>query len=69
MHVEKHKQTRAVISPVALKMVQRIDALFEIERQINGQTADERKATRQQLSKPLIDDMEVWMHEQRAKLS
>ncbi|RVH88600.1 hypothetical protein CN081_32270 [Sinorhizobium meliloti] len=23
-------------------MVQRIDALFEIERQINGQTADER---------------------------
>ncbi|MDE3813088.1 transposase [Sinorhizobium meliloti] len=59
----------AVISPVALKMVQRIDALFEIERQINGQTADERRASRQQLSKPLIDDMEIWMREQRAKLS
>ncbi|KKA07193.1 hypothetical protein VP03_31615, partial [Sinorhizobium meliloti] len=53
----------------ALKMVQRIDALFEIERQINGQTADERRASRQQLSKPLIDDMEIWMREQRAKLS
>lgn len=59
----------AVISPVALKMVQRIDALFEIERHINGQTADERRASRQQLSKPLIDDMEIWMREQRAKLS
>ncbi|WP_419761305.1 IS66 family transposase, partial [Sinorhizobium meliloti] len=46
-----------------------IDALFEIERQINGQTADERRASRQQLSKPLIDDMEIWMREQRAKLS
>lgn len=50
-------------------MVQRIDALFEIERQINGCTADERKATRQQLSRPLIEDMEIWMREQRAKLS
>jgi hypothetical protein len=39
-------------------MVQRIDALFEIERQINGHTADERKAIRQRLSKPLIDEME-----------
>lgn len=59
----------AVISPIAIEMVRRIDALFEIERQINGQTADERKATRQQHSKPLISDMEVWMREKRAKLS
>ncbi|CAN7663815.1 IS66 family transposase [Rhizobium sp. LjRoot258] len=59
----------AVISPVALKMVQRIDALFAIERQINGQTADERKATRGQRSKPLIDEMEIWIRDQRAKLS
>jgi len=50
-------------------MVQRIDALFAIERQINGQTADERKATRGQRSKPLIDEMEIWIRDQRAKLS
>jgi hypothetical protein len=59
----------AVISPVAIEMVRRIDALFEIERQINGQTADEREAARQQLSKPLVAHMEVWIREQRAKLS
>ncbi|AGB73669.1 MULTISPECIES: IS66 family transposase [Rhizobium] len=59
----------AVISPIAIEMVRRIDALFEIERQINGQTADERKATRQQHSKPLIANMERWVREQRAKLS
>ncbi|MBB6305587.1 hypothetical protein GGE67_006257 [Rhizobium leucaenae] len=72
-HIPLNRQVErfalAVISPIAIEMVRRIDALFEIERQINGQTADERKATRQQHSKPLISDMDVWMREQRAKLS
>lgn len=35
-----------VISPVAMEIVRRIDALFEIERSINGQNADQRKAVR-----------------------
>lgn len=59
----------AVISPLALDAVRRIDALFEIERAINGESADQRKAVRQELSAPLIADLEAWMREQRAKLS
>ena len=59
----------AVISPLALEVVRRIDALFEIERTINGQSADWRKAVRQELSAPLVADLEAWMREQRAKLS
>src|ERR1700676_1335577 len=59
----------AVISPLALEAVRRIDALFEIERAINGQSADRRKAVRQELSAPLVADLETWMREQRAKLS
>src|SRR5277367_843545 len=59
----------AVISPLALEAVRRIDALFEIERGINGQSAERRKAVRQQLSAPLVADLEIWMREQRAKLS
>ena len=43
--------------------------LFEIERSINGQTAEQRRAVRQQLSAPLVADLESWMREQRAKLS
>jgi transposase len=39
-------KTPAVISPMALEAVQRIDALFEIERTINGLDADRRKAAR-----------------------
>jgi transposase len=62
-------KTPAVISPLALEMVRRIDALFEIERGINGWSAEERKAVRQKLSAPLVADLEVWMREQRTKLA
>jgi transposase len=44
-------------------------ALFEIERAINGQSPERRKAVRQELSAPLVADLEAWMREQRAKLS
>src|SRR6266513_2614060 len=62
-------KTLAVISPLALEAVRRIDALFEIERSINGQSAERRRAVRQELSAPLVADLASWMREQRAKLS
>jgi transposase len=46
-------KTLAMISPVALEAVRRVDALFEIERSINGQSAERRRAVRQELSAPL----------------
>ena len=62
-------KTPAPISPLALEVVRRIDVLFEIERSINGQSAEQRRAVRQELSAPLVADLESWMREQRAKLS
>jgi transposase len=62
-------KTADVISPLALEAVRRIDALFEIERSINGDSAERRRAVRQELSAPLIADLEAWMHEHRPKLS
>lgn len=59
----------AVISPLALEAVRRIDALFEIERGINGETPERRRAVRQELSAPLVANLEAWMREQRTKLS
>jgi|SRR5580692_9375238 hypothetical protein len=35
----------------------------------NGQSAERRKAVRQELSAPLVADLQAWMREQRAKLS
>ena len=57
------------LSPIAIEIVRRIDALFAIERSINGQSADHRKAIRQAQSAPLVADLEAYMHEQCAKLA
>lgn len=62
-------RSAAAISPIALEAVRRIDALFDIERDINGLTATERQGVRQQKSAPLLADLEAWLRAQRAKLS
>jgi hypothetical protein len=62
-------KTGSVLSPIAIEVVRRIDALFEIERSINGQSAEARRTVRQERSKPLIEELQVYLREQRAKLS
>jgi hypothetical protein len=57
------------VSPIALEAVRRIDALFAIERDINGRSATERLAVRQEKSKPLLDEMEAWLRPVRGDLS
>jgi hypothetical protein len=52
-----------------LEAVKRIDALFDIERTINGTSADERLRVRQEQSAPLLAQLEAWLREQRAHLS
>ncbi|MDE3116509.1 MAG: IS66 family transposase [Pseudomonadota bacterium] len=58
-----------VLSPIAIEVVRQIDALFEIERAINGKSAQERLAARQAQSRPLVDALHGYMHEQLAKLA
>jgi len=57
------------ISPVALEAVARIDALFDIERGINGLPAEMRLAVRQQHARPLIEELHDWLKAQRAQMS
>ena len=47
----------------------RLDALFEIERAINGRSPEGRRAVRQEKSKPLFDDMHAWLLRERETLS
>src|SRR5205814_2711475 len=56
-------------APIAIEVVKRIDALFAIEREINGLAPDQRLAVRRERSKPLVDDLEKWLHQERRKLS
>src|SRR5262245_15787816 len=57
------------ISPVALEAVKRIDALFDIERNINGLSAEERLRVRQERSAPILAALEAWLREERSRLS
>jgi transposase len=61
--------TPAAIPPLALEAVRRIDALFAIERDINGLPAGQRQAGRQERSVPLVAELEAWMRQERARLS
>jgi transposase len=58
-----------VIAPLALEAVKRIDAIFVIEREINGLPAADRFAVRQKRSVPLVRNLEDWMRTERARLS
>ena len=57
------------IYPIALEAVQKLDAIFEIERGINGRTPAERLDTRREHCAPLMDDLHNWLQAQLAKLS
>jgi transposase len=59
----------SVLAPLAVEAVKRIDAIFDIEREINGRSIAERLAVRRERIAPLVADLETWMREQRAKLS
>jgi transposase len=56
-------------APVALEAVRRIDAIFAIERDINGFSVDHRLAARQERIVPLVAELEGWMRAERARLS
>jgi hypothetical protein len=49
--------------------VQRIDALFDIERDINGRSVEERRTILQALSAPLAAELHQWLSEQRKRLA
>lgn len=59
----------APISPIALEAVKRIDALFDVESEINGLSADQRLERRRQDSQPLVEELHGWLQTERAKLS
>ena len=62
-------KTDAVLSPLAFEAVRRIDVIFDIEREINGKTVDERLAVRKEKVAPLVAELETWLRETRAKIS
>jgi len=58
-------KTPAPISPLAFEAVRRRPVRDRTP--INGQTAEQRLTVRQELSAPLVADLESWMRQQRQR--
>jgi len=56
-------------STLAEEALQRIAALYEIEADIRGVSAELRRATRQQRSRPLLEAMHTWLTQQLERIS
>jgi transposase len=63
VHVRRnfYKLATAGPAPIAGEALQRIAALYAIEKDIRGRSAEERRLVRQQKSRPLIDALEPWL--------
>jgi hypothetical protein len=61
-----HADTR---SPLAEQALTQIQGLYAIEAEIRGKSPDERRRVRQARAGPLLDALQRWMLETRAKLS
>ena len=57
------------ISPIAFEAVGKFDAIFALERSINGLSPEARVAARRKDIAPLVNDLIDWMKRERAKLS
>ena len=56
-------------SPIAIEAVERIAALYAIEKEIRGRPPEVRQKVRSEKARPLLDAMHTWLEESLAKLS
>ncbi|MFL6824817.1 MAG: IS66 family transposase [Xanthobacteraceae bacterium] len=63
------KEKSTTISPIAFEAVGKFDAIFALERSINGSSLEARVAARRKDVAPLVNDLIDWMKRERGKLS
>jgi transposase len=56
-------------APIASEALERIGKLYAIESEIRGCSAEKRREARQQKSRPLIEELEPWLHAKLALIS
>ena len=56
-------------APIASEALERIAALYAIEKTIRGASAEERRRVRQERSKPLVAAIKTWLERQLARVS
>src|SRR5260370_25105360 len=56
-------------APIASEALTRIAALYRIEADIRGRSADERRAIRRERSRPLVEALQPWLREKLSLIS
>jgi transposase len=56
-------------APIASEALERIAALYAIEKDIRGRSAEERRAARQNRTRPLLADLEAWLRQKLPLIS
>jgi transposase len=70
-HVRRHfyELAQAGAAPIACEALTRIAALYRIEGEIRGRSAEERHAVRQQRGLPLVEAFQPWLREKLSLIS
>jgi transposase len=70
-HVRRHfyELAQGGAAPIASEALTRIAALYRIEGEIRGRSAEERHVVRQQRSRPLVEALQPWLREKLSLIS
>ncbi|MBC8425833.1 IS66 family transposase [bacterium] len=60
---------KATGSPIAIEALRRYAELYVIEEEVRGRPAEERRAVRQERSRPIMEAFKPWLEEQLGKVS
>jgi hypothetical protein len=55
-------------APIAEAALQRINAIYRVEAMIRGHAPEQRQAVRDEQSRPVVDDLRIWLDVQLAKV-
>jgi transposase len=56
-------------SPLAAEVLTRVAALYAIETEIRGQSAEHRRGVRQERSRPIVEALHEWLHDHIERVS
>ena len=70
-HVRRrfYELAAADAAPIANEALERIKALFAIEKDLRGRSPDQRCSVRQEKSRPIVDALEPWLRGKLATIS
>ena len=68
-HVRRKFYELADNSPVAIEVLQRIAALYKIEDEVRGASAEQRQQIRQERSRVIIDDLRIFLEAKNRQVS